>query len=651
MEVSIERSGGVAIVTINNPPVNAVSHAVRSGIVEAIKQANEEQETMAVVLICEGSTFIAGADIREFGKVPQPPLLPDVVLALENAQKPWVAAIHGTALGGGLEIALGCHYRVASSNAKMGLPEVNLGLIPGAGGTVRLPRCIPMPKAIEMITTGKPIGAVDANNHGLVHAITEDNLLTFAVDFAGSIAQQSLPAPLTSQSIVAPLTQSELDDALARIKRKAKGQQSPVTALETLRDVTNLPFKEALAIERSNFQSLQNGDQSKALRHIFFAERATSKLPEINNVSTRSLSHIGIIGGGTMGAGIAVACLLKGFRVTLLEVTIDASNAGRERVEGTLAQTHKRGLIPDDKLAEIHQAFSNTIDYGQLSDTDLVIEAVFEDMEVKKSVFKKLDLTTGAEAILASNTSYLDVNQIARVVSDPSRVIGLHFFSPAHIMKLVEIIKTDNVANDVLATAFKLAKTLSKTPVLSGVCDGFIGNRIMSAYRREADYLVEDGASPDHVDQAMREFGFPMGVFEMQDLAGLDISWAMRKRRAATGDPDERYVRIADRLCEMERFGKKTGKGWYNYECDTPYIDGTVSVIINEERHRHGTPPIEFSTQQIMDRILNTMQSEGQTVLDEGVARSADDIDVVMTSGYGFPRWRGGPMFMHRNQT
>lgn len=646
MTVTLTRSGDVAIVTIDNPPVNAASHAVRQGLADAVNACETDSGIKAVVLVCAGRTFVAGADIREFGKPPQPPHLPDVIGMIENGGKPWVAAIHGTALGGGLELAMACHARIATADAKLGLPEVNLGLIPGAGGTVRLPRLVPAELALTMITGGKPINAAQAKTAGLVDAIAEDDLLESAIAFAGTQAGSAEP---TLDRAIRPAADAEaFEKEKARHIAKARGQQSVGEAVRAVERALSQAAEEALAAERDAFLDLKASPQSAALRHIFFAERATLSDPRCK-LTPRPIETVGVVGGGTMGSGIAASCLLAGLGVVMIEHDREAAEAGRGRTLALLDQSAKRGVISPEKRQALEDRLSAFDRYEELGNADLVIEAVFEEMDVKKSVFTELDRVTRPDAILATNTSYLDVNTIAGVVADPSRVIGLHFFSPAHVMKLLEMVVPDAIADDVVATGAALAKRLRKTAVLAGVCDGFIGNRVMSAYRREADYLVEDGALPWQVDAAMRTFGFPMGIYEMQDLAGLDIAWAMRKRRAATRDPAERYVEIADKLCEAGRLGRKTGRGWYRYDEGRAESDGEVEALIRIEQMRKGITPQDFDEDAIMARIMTAMQGEAQKVLEEGIASQAADVDVVMTSGYGFPRWRGGPMFMKDN--
>jgi len=648
MPVSIDRKPPLAIVSIDNPPVNALSHAVRKGLANACDTLEKDGEIRTVILICEGRTFIAGADIREFGQEPKAPHLPDVISMIESSSKPWVAAIHGTALGGGCEVALGCTYRIAVPSAKFGLPEVNLGLIPGAGGTVRLPQITGVTAALEMVTTGKPVTAEKAQNLGLADKLAEEgNLLETAEQFAASLPEGSKENRTFVQADQSSLDQLNWDDAIEAVQQKARGQLSPVEAALAIRDGVTLPRDQAFLRERERFIALKESEQSEALRHVFFAERQTTKIADIKEVSPRPVNQCGVIGGGTMGAGIASAMLLAGLDVTIIERDDEAAAAGMSRVTKTLEASRSRGLISQQQLNEMQSSFSTSTNYGALSSADLVIEAVFEDMDVKKQVFTALEKACRKDCILATNTSYLNANEIAESTKSPGRVLGLHFFSPAHIMKLVEIIKTDTVSPETLATGFALTKRLRKIPVLSGVCDGFIGNRILANYRKQCDYMLEDGASPQDIDLAMRNFGMAMGPFEMQDMAGLDIGWANRKRLAPTRDPNERYVKIADRICELGRFGQKTGSGWYEYPQGSRkgIPDPIVEQIIQEERKAAGIVPRSFTMAEIQRNILQAMVSEGQKILSEGIARSAADIDMVFILGYGFPRWRGGPMF------
>lgn len=645
--VTLTIENAIAFITINNPPINATSHSVRSGLVDALDQIDGTDDIRAAILICEGKTFIAGADVSEFGQPPKPPILPDVIKRLEAATKPVIAAIHGHALGGGLEVALGCHYRIADSKAKLGLPEVNLGLIPGAGGTIRLPRLVPVTEAVSMITSGKPVSATKANEIDLLDAIAHGVLIDAACDFAQTILDREMPKPLLLRDPVSVPSTDEWDDITAATKKKARGQTAPLAAISAIRTGIDEGPDAGLTFEREKFIELRDSDQSKALRHIFFAERSVAKLPELKGVEPNLLHQIGVIGGGIMGAGIATASLLAGYDVTIIERDDAACANGRATVEKHLSGSLKRGLISQDRFDALMASLTTSTDYSALADADLVVEAVFEDMAVKHDVFGKLSLHCKADAVLASNTSYLDINEIASRCINPKRVIGLHFFSPAHIMKLLEVVRTDKADAKSLATAFDFARALGKIAVPCGVCDGFIGNRIMSAYRKHCEYMLEDGALPHQIDAAMVEFGFPMGLFAMQDMAGLEISWATRKRLAPFRDPSERYVALGDYLCERGRFGKKNGLGWYRYdENGKAQPDPEVDALVIAESEKKGITRRDFTSAEIMDVILTAMRNEGDKILSEGIANSADAIDVVMINGYGFPRHKGGPMFM-----
>lgn len=643
MPVQIEIRDRIAVVTIDNPPVNAMSRAVRQGLSDAITQTGADPEITAVVVTCAGRTFVAGADIREFGKPPHEPHLPDLLDRIEGARKPWIAAIHGNALGGGLELAMACRFRLASATARLGLPEVTLGLIPGAGGTVRLPRLVPSDKALEMIATGKPISANIAHRVGLIDAITSGDLLTTALELAH---QADTVSPTLSRPVRSETSAGSLNAQIANIQTRTEGQAAPEAAIEALRNALTLPPTDALKKERDLFLSLKDGPQSGAMRHIFFAERATLQSIRETLADPLPVQRVGIVGGGTMGAGIAAACLLAGIAVSLVERDAEAARAGANRVKAILDNSLKRGKLTKATHNERLEAFHAGDQLLSLADADLVIEAVFEDISVKKDVLAQLDHIVRPETVLATNTSYLDVSAIAASTQHPERVIGLHFFAPAHIMKLLEIVTPKGLSARTLSTGVTLAKQLGKIPVLAGVCDGFIANRMMSAYRREAEYMLEDGALPWQIDHAMESFGFPMGLFRMQDLAGLDISWAMRKRQAATRDPAQRYVEVGDLLCGAGHFGRKTGRGYYVYDdVGTPFPSLETEALIYAESARKGIARREISESEIMDRLLTAMQSEGRRILDEGIASSANDIDVVMVNAFGFPRWKGGPMY------
>jgi 3-hydroxyacyl-CoA dehydrogenase len=645
--VTVSIADGVALVTIDNPPVNALSQAVRQGIEDAVNAIDADQNVDAAVLTCAGRTFVAGADIKEFGQPPQQPYLPDVLSTVEASRVPWVAAINGSALGGGLELAMSCHARIAAPGAKMGLPEVNLGLVPGAGGNIRLPRLVPLETAITMVTTGKPIGANDALENGLIDRIAEDDLVADARAYAADLIQSGKPTPVSERPPKETPEKEFWSDREKALAAKSRGQASPVEALQALRDGIELPVPEAAEAERDRFLRLRGSEQAAALRYMFFAERNTGRPDDMRDVEPLPLKRTGVVGGGTMGAGIATAMLLAGLRVDLAERDADAAENARDRVAGLLDGSRKRGLLSDAAYTDALSRFTAHESFEGLAECDLVIEAVFEDMAVKKDVFSELDRICRKDAVLASNTSYLDINEMARATGDPTRVLGLHFFSPAHIMKLLELVRTDDVSPKALATGFALAKTLRKIPVLSGVCDGFIGNRIMSAYRRECDFILEEGALPHEVDAAMQGYGFAMGIYAVQDMSGLDIAWATRKRRAPTRPAEERYSRIADRICELGRFGRKTGSGWYAYPegAKSGRPDPVVEQIILEESERLGIERKQLSSDEIIDRILSTMQAEARAVLDEGIALKPSDIDVTLVNGFGFPRHRGGPMF------
>ncbi|MEX0969493.1 MAG: 3-hydroxyacyl-CoA dehydrogenase NAD-binding domain-containing protein [Paracoccaceae bacterium] len=642
--VSVEAIGNVARITLNAPPVNAASHALRQGLWDAVETIEANPDISAVLLIGAGRGFCAGADISEFGKPALAPLLGELLAKIAAARTPWLAAMHGMALGGGLELALACHARIATPDCMLGLPEVSLGLIPGAGGTLRLPRVVGVAQAVEMICIGKPVSGSQAAELGLVDKISEDlpaDALAFAQSIASrGIASAKIPTPPRAGS--EPLDWDALKNA---IRQKSRGQTAPLVALDTIKTGLALPDEKALAQERAAFISLRDGPESAALRHLFRAERAAARPKQLGNATSRDIVQTGVIGGGTMGSGIATALLLAGYPVTMVERDGQAAARGAACVESNLAAAQARGLIPS--ATALLQDFQTSTGYAALAAADLVIEAVFEDFDVKHAVFSALETHCAPDAVLASNTSYLDLDALAQTLTHPGRLLGLHFFAPAHIMKLLEVVETAATTPKTLATGFALAKRLGKVAVRAGVCDGFIGNRIMSAYRRACEYCLADGASPADIDAAMRDFGLPMGVFEMQDLSGLDISYAMRKRQAATRDANQRYIPIADWLVEAGRLGRKTKAGWYAYpDGKTATAAPETEALITRYRAQAGITPQPFSPDEIMARILGAMQSEGRAILAEGIANSPDDIDVVMVNGYGFPRWRGGPMWM-----
>ena len=642
--------GDILVVTIDNPPVNALGVDVRRGLVQAIDAADADAAVKAVLIVGSGKTFIGGADIREFGKPPLAPFLPDVCNRIEACSKPVVAAIHGAALGGGLEIALAAHYRLALPAAKLGLPEVALGLLPGAGGTQRTPRLIGAAAALDLMLTGRHAGAAEAAKLGLVDRLVEgDDPLAAGLAYAQELVQGAAPVRRTRDATAlrdAAAERAAIDSVRLETAKKSRGLFSPLKIVDAVQGALELPFDAGQALERKLFLECLDSPQRAGLVHAFFAERETAKAPETRNARPRPIASVGIVGGGTMGAGIACAALDAGLPVTMIERDDEALARGRKNVEKVYDGLVAKGRIKPEAKDATMARWSGSTSYDALAQVDLVIEAVFEDMAVKHAVFTELDRVCKPGAVLATNTSYLDIDAIAAAVSRPQDVIGLHFFSPANIMKLLEIVVPAKVANDVVATAFELAKKLKKTPVRAGVCDGFIGNRVLAVYGQAAQYMMEDGASPWQIDKALRDFGYPMGPFQVSDLAGGDIGWATRKRRAATRNPEARYVQIADRIAERGWFGQKTGRGYYLYpegaRIGTP--DPEVDAIIDAERERAGITPRSFTDEEIVRRYLAAMINEGANVVHQGIALRPLDVDVTFVHGYGFPRYRGGPM-------
>ena len=644
--VRYEVEGAIAVICIDNPPVNAASQAVREGLVAAMARFAEGPEKVAVIHGA-GRTFVAGADIKEFGKPPTEPMLPRVVDTVEAQEKPVVCVLHGTALGGGLELALAAHYRVALRSARIGLPEVNLGILPGAGGTQRLPRLIGLIPAVEIFTSARQVGAEEALELGIVDALSEEEPRVAGLNFAAGILARGdgprrirdLPGPKVDAEAVAELR--------AKVARANRGEIAHLAALDVAVKGAGLPFAEALAEERKAFTTLMESPQRAALIHVFFAERKAAQLPELKGVTARPVAHLGVIGGGTMGGGIAVAGLLNGRRVTLIERDAAAAEKAREGIARTLADSVRRGKLTGDRRAELLEtALTTSADHAALAEADVIVEAVFESMEVKREVFATLDRVAKPGAILATNTSYLDVNEIAAATSRPADVLGLHFFSPAHVMRLLEIVVADRTAPEVVATGFALARALQKIPVRAGVCDGFIGNRMLRVYRLAADHMVLDGASPYAIDRALTDFGFAMGPYAVADLAGLDIGHATRERLRPTKPAAERWGDWPDRLHAMGRLGRKTGRGYYIYDAESPRgrPDPEVEALVAEERAAKGITARALSDDEIVERYLAAMINEGARIVEEGIARRPLDVDVVKIHGYAFPRWRGGPM-------
>ena len=635
--VAVERTGDLAWVTIDNPPVNATSTAVREGLAHAVGQVAGAR---LAVLCCAGKTFIAGGDMSEFDAPPQEPHLPDVARMIEDSPVPFVALMQGNVLGGGFEIAMACAWRIAAPGTGFGLPEVNVGLIPGAGGSQRLPRLIGMEAAIDIACRGQVVKAEEMLMMGGIDRIAEDLTVAFEALAADPPAR---PVPV-SQRPVPGFAPELIEKAEQSLRERARGQQSPLENLAALQWAAE-PFEVGQPRERARHLDVRQSAESRALRHVFFAERAAARPEAIEGARPREVARIAIVGGGLMGAGIASAALGAGLQVTLIEREAQAAKAARERLAGLLDGAVKRGKMGTEARDAALARFVAVDDHAPAAGADLAIEAVFEDLEVKRAVFARLAEVLGPEAILATNTSYLDPREIFRDIPNPGRCLGLHFFSPAHIMKLLEVVRTPDTEREVLATGFAFAKRLRKVPVLAGICEGFIGNRVLSAYRRAADYLLADGALPHEVDAAMRGFGMAMGPYEAQDMAGLQIAWANRKRQAATRPASERYVAIADCLCEMGRLGRRDGKGWYDYgEGGKPQRSPQVEALIEDYSRDQGIARRVFEDDEITARLLSVMANEGLRILAEGIAERPGDIDVVEVHGYGFPRWRGGPM-------
>ena len=654
MTAEYKVQGDVAVITLNNPPVNGLGYDTRVGITNGLEKANADPAVKAIVLTGADKAFSGGADIREFGtaKATQEPNLLSVIRAVETSAKPVVAAIHTVCMGGGLELALGAHYRIAAPGAKIALPEVKLGLIPGAGGTVRLPRVLGVETALNMIVSGEPVNSemlASLPGQKLFDqmASSPEKLLDEAVAFAKDVAAKGGELPLV-RNLPAKHPNGDAYFQFARnmVKGMAKNFPAPVKCVDAVENATKMKFDDALAKEREIFVNLMLTPESAALRHIFAAERAASKIPDVgDDVKPRDVKSVAVIGAGTMGGGIAMNFLNAGIPVKMLEMKQEALDKGLATIRKNYEAQVKKGKLKQDKYDQRMALLSTTLDYADLKDADLIIEAVFEELGVKEQVFKKLDEVAKPGAILASNTSTLDVDKIAAFTKRPQDVVGMHFFSPANVMKLLEVVRGAKTAKDVLATVMALAKKIKKTAVVSGVCDGFIGNRMVEQYGRQAGFLIEEGATPQQVDKAIEKFGFAMGPFRMGDLAGNDIGWAIRKRRYQE-KPDMKYSKTADLLCEMGRFGQKTGAGWYDYQPGKRDAIPSKAVEDMIERHRkdQGITPRKISDQEIVERLVYSLVNEGAHILEDGIASKASDIDMVYLTGYGFPIWRGGPM-------
>ena len=641
--------GAVAVITLNNPPVNGLGHSLRRGIVEGLDRAAADPGVKAVVLAGAGKGFSAGADIREFGTplMTADPSLHAVIQAVEASPKPVVAAIHGVAMGGGLELALACHYRVAASTAQVALPEVKLGLLPGAGGTQRLPRAVGLETALNMIVSGTTVPAAQLKGTRLFDAVGEGDVVERAAALAETIADRR-PLPLLRDLTVAhPSAEGFLAFARGAVATVSKGYPAPLRCVDALAAAAAQPFEEGLRTERDLFLSLLGTTESSALRHAFFAERAAVKIADVpEDTPTRPIRSAAVIGAGTMGGGIAMNFANAGIPVTVLEAERARLDQGIATIRKSYEGSARKGKLSAAQVEERMGLIRPTLSYTDVAPADLVVEAVFEDMAVKQAVFKTLDETMKPGAILASNTSTLDLNALARTTRRPADVIGTHFFSPAHVMKLLEVVRGKATGKDVLATVMGLARAIKKTAVVSGVCDGFIGNRMLEPYLGQSLFLLQEGALPAQVDRALEAFGMAMGPFRMSDLAGNDIGWSIRKRRHAQHPEIERSV-IADRICEQGRFGQKTGAGWYRYEAGRrdALPDPAVDEMIVAYSRERGIARRRIAEDEIVDRCVLALVNEGAKILDEGIAQRASDVDLVYLAGYGFPPFRGGPMF------
>ncbi|MCH7636363.1 MAG: enoyl-CoA hydratase/isomerase family protein [Proteobacteria bacterium] len=645
--VSYELVDSVGVITVNNPPVNALSHSVRAGILEAIRAAQDDASE-AVLIICEGRTFIAGADISEFGKPPQEPHLPDLLNEIEASEKLVIAAMHGTALGGGFELTLACHYRIALDTAKVGFPEVKLGLFPGAGGTQRVPRLAGVAAALDLMGSGNPISVSQAVDLGLVDEIVSEDLRDSALAYTKRLLKEDAPLRRASQLEVEPVEDSLFDDYRAQFSKRARGQVAPQKMLEAVQAATTMSFADGQARERELFVELMQGQQSTALRHVFFAERLAGRISGFpRGIENRSVERVGIIGGGTMGGGIAMSFANAGFQVTLLEINDEALARGLSIVDKNYAGSVKRGKLSEENAAACRGRIRGVTDYDELGDADLVIEAVFEDPELKKDIFKRLDAACKPGAILATNTSYQDVDAIAAATNRPEDCLGMHFFSPAHIMKLLEVVRGAKTADDVLSTVMALGKKIRKVPVMSGVCYGFIGNRMLAPYFREAQLCLIEGGIPEGVDGALYDFGMAMGPISVGDLAGLDVGYKARQVLAEDQRGDPRAYRVPDALVEAGRLGQKSGEGFYRYDPETRQksSDPKVIEIIEREAKALGIERLAIDADEIVDRLIFSLVNEGLRIIEEGIAQRPSDIDIVYVYGYGFPAWRGGPMY------
>ncbi len=640
---------GIAVITLNNPPVNGLGNALRAGIAAGLEKADSDPDIKAVVLIGSAKAFSGGADIREFNQPMTKPTLPEVNDIQDSMQKPLVAAIGGFALGGGLELALACHYRIALEKSVLGLPEVKLGILPGSGGTQRLPRIIPVHEAARMMILGDPIPAPKAKELGLVDEIVSGHLLEAAVGYAQKLlAEGRGPRRIRDLPPKVEGDQKTLLEAVPeQAAKSAGGNPAPAEIAKCIHAAVTLPFDEGRKVERERFEYLVNTVESKALRHMFFAERQAAKIPDVPDATpTREIRKAAVVGAGTMGGGIAMSFANAGIPVVIADVSQEALDKGMQKIRDNYEATVQRGRLKPEDMEKRFALIQPSVDLNALRPADIVVEAVFERMEVKQDMFKKLDAVMKPGAILATNTSTLDVNKIAEVTKRPQDVIGTHFFSPAHVMRLLEVVRGAKTAKDVLATTMKLGKKLKKVPIVSGVCDGFIGNRMIERYSQQAGLLLDEGASPQQVDAALQSWGMAMGPFTMSDLAGNDIGWDIRKRRYYER-PELAYSKFPDKVCELGRFGQKTGKGFYRYEPGNRKAlpDPEIDALLESYRKEHGLQTREISDGEIVERCIYALANTGARILEEGIALRASDIDMVYLAGYGFPPHRGGPMF------
>ncbi|MBI4292957.1 MAG: enoyl-CoA hydratase/isomerase family protein [Betaproteobacteria bacterium] len=642
--------GNVAVIVMDNPPVNGLGHALRTHIYDSLAKAAADAAVKAVVMIGSAKAFSGGADIREFNtpKSAAKPTLHEIIAVLDGMHKPVVAAIGGFAMGGGLELALACHYRVAAPKANLALPEVKLGILPGGGGTQRLPRVIPVAEALQMMLTANPITSEKGQALGLIEEVVAGDLLQGGLDYARRLIEQGKGVRrIRAMSAKLEGAVQFFERARSEVAKTSRGFPAPLEIIACVEAAVSKPFDEGLKFERSRFEHLVNTTESKAMRHMFFAERQTTKIPDVpEDTPTRPMRTAAVIGAGTMGGGIAMIFANAGIPVTLVEMKQDALDRGLATILKNYTNTMKKGRMSQAEVDARMGLIKSSLSYDAVRDADIVIEAVFEDIAVKKAVFEKLDAIAKRGAILATNTSTLDVNQVAAFTKRPEDVIGTHFFSPANVMRLLEVVRGAKTGKDVLATTMKLAKKLRKVPVVSGVCDGFIGNRMLEQYVRQALFMLDEGALPQQIDGVLQKWGLAMGPFAMYDLAGNDIGWYVRKRRYVES-PHIVYSKIADRICELGRFGQKTGLGWYRYEAGnrTPVPDPVVEKLIEDYRKEIGITPRKISDEEILQRCLYALANEGAHILGEGIALRASDIDMVYLTGYGFPAYRGGPMF------